>query len=128
MNHDNINNVFASIKNAQTIGALYVYVPHTKNIAQILDVLTNEGYIRYYQKSEKYRLKIALKYDQQTRIPTIRELKGISKPSKRIYYKSIELKQIPWYYTYILATPKGILSNRKALQLNVGGEVLCKIR
>jgi small subunit ribosomal protein S8 len=96
----------------------------------VLEVLKQEGYIRGYSKETLsegiHQLIIELKYYENA--PVIRSLDRISKPGRRVYAKIKDLKPVNnGLGTIVLSTPKGILSDGKARELNVGGEVLCNI-
>ena len=98
--------------------------------ASVLDVLAEEGYIRGYarveQKGEHPEFEIELKYYNGQ--PAIREIKRVSKPGRRVYSP---VKDIPTVANglgvAILSTPKGVMSDSKAREDNVGGEIICNI-
>jgi len=93
-------------------------------------VLQDEGYIRGYTrvelKGEAPQFEIELKYYNGQ--PAIREIERISKPGRRVYSP---VKNIPTVANglgvSILSTPKGVMSDAKAREANVGGEIICSI-
>ena len=96
----------------------------------ILDVLQREGYIRGYSRTDydggKSEIEIELKYFDGK--PVIRNLKRVSKPGRRVYSSVGELPTVAnGLGVAILSTPKGVMSDSRARQENVGGEVLCSI-
>jgi len=94
---------------------------------EILKILKREGFINDFEiikDGAKRKIKISLKYDEEG-IPVITEIGRISKPGRRVY---VEKSQIPWIKNglgiAILSTSKGILTDREARKLGVGGELL----
>lgn len=96
----------------------------------ILDILKDEGFISNFEETvEKNisKVQVQLKYDSYKK-PVITEIDRISKPGKRIYIKAEDVK--PYKSNMgisILSTSKGIMTNKKAMKLNVGGEVICNV-
>jgi len=127
---DPIADMLTRIRNAQAVKKETVVFPYSKIKWEILDVLSKNGYIKGLDKTNKKNKKfveIILKYDEE-KTPKISELKRVSKPSRRIY---VHAKDI-WFFKKglgikVLSTPKGILSDKEAKKLNVGGEVLLEI-
>jgi small subunit ribosomal protein S8 len=117
------------IRNAQERKRPKVVSPNSKLRARVLDVMIEEGYIRGYaevDKDGKSELEIELKYYNGEGV--IKEIKRVSKPGRRVYSG---FKSIPSIANglgiAILSTPKGIMSDSKAREEKVGGEVLCNI-
>lgn len=128
---DNIADMLTRIRNAQKSKMISMSVPHSKMKCAILDVLREEGYIKSYEVTNVAlnidEIEVGLKYSAQGK-PVIQEIKRVSKPGKRAYSSASAMKG---YYNgmgiYILSTPKGVLSDREARRLGVGGEVICKV-
>jgi small subunit ribosomal protein S8 len=128
--NDPLGDMLTRIRNAQQRGKSTVRTPASKLRAWVLDVLSNEGYIRGYEKvtsaSGHPELEISLKYYEGT--PVIRELKRISTPGRRVY---MGVKEIPSVRSglgvSIVSTPKGVMSDAAARAAHVGGEVLCTV-
>lgn len=127
---DPIADMLTRLRNAIKAEHLKVDVPSSKIKVAIAKILKDEGFIKNYKMIEDNKqkvLRIYLKYSEENQ-PAILELKRISKPGRRIYSKAEELK--PIYNNigiWILSTPKGVLTNKAAKKLNVGGEVICEI-
>ena len=127
---DPIADMLTRIRNAGKAKLNSVDIPGSKLKVELAKILKNEGYIRNYKfiKDEKQGiLKVYLKYDQgQT--SSIYSLKRVSKPSRRAYVKSKDVK--PVYNGLgiaILSTSRGMMTDRQARKENIGGEVLCTI-
>ena len=127
---DPLGDMLTRIRNGQKARKSSVVSPASRLRANVLEVLKQEGYIRGYS-SEKIsegieQLTIELKYYENQ--PVIRNLDRVSKPGRRVYAKIKDLKPVNnGLGTIVLSTPKGILSDGKARELNVGGEILCNI-
>jgi small subunit ribosomal protein S8 len=131
---DPIADYLTRIRNAQMAGHRVVDIPASKLKKAITEILYEQGYILKYKFEEKTgkggqdNIKIALKYDPLTRKPVIRELGRISKPGLRQYAKADGLpKIINGLGLAIISTSHGVLSDKKARELNVGGEILCYV-
>jgi small subunit ribosomal protein S8 len=104
--------------------------PASKMRARLLDVLTEEGYIRGYHLVEKPgafpEFEVELKYfDGQ---PVIVEISRVSKPGRRVYSGATELPRVMnGLGITIVSTPRGVLSDAEAREQNVGGEVLAEV-
>ncbi len=127
---DPIADMLTRIRNAGRAKFNSVDIPGSKVKNEIAKVLKGEGYIRNYKfiKDNKQGiLRIYLKYDQNQN-SGIYLLERVSKPSRRRYVKSKDIK--PLYQgtgISILSTSKGIMTDKEARQTNVGGEILCNI-
>ncbi len=127
---DPIADMLTRIRNAQAVKKETVVFPYSKIKWEILNVLSKNDYIKGLDKTNKKNKKfieIILKYDEE-KAPKISELRRVSKPSRRVY---VHAKDI-WFFKKglgikVLSTPKGILSDKEAKKLNVGGEVLLEI-
>lgn len=127
MNYD-VADLLTRIRNGQLARKSVVTCRFTGKTKKILDALSREGFIESIElHEEKPRLvKIFLKYFRNT--PVIQEIVCVSKPSRRIYTSSKNLVRFQGGLgTYILTTPKGVLSVNEAIEHNVGGEILCKV-
>jgi small subunit ribosomal protein S8 len=128
--NDPLGDMIARIKNAATRRRSKVLTPASKLRQRVLDVLQSEGYIRGYsvveEPGEFPQFEIELKYyDGQ---PVIAEIARVSTPGRRVYSSIKDLKPIKnGLGISILSTPKGVMSDTAARDLNVGGEVLCRV-
>ena len=128
---DNISDMLTRIRNANMVKHQIVQIPFTKMSLAITEILKNEGYIENFENFEednKEYLLISLKYIGKNRQPVISKLKRVSKPGLRIYTNSKELPTVlDNLGIAIISTSKGVLTNLKAKELGVGGEILCYI-
>ena len=128
--NDPIGDMLTRIRNASLRGKSTVETPASKGRARVLDVLADEGYIRGYEnttgKDGHPAIEISLKYYDGA--PVIREVKRVSKPSRRVY---LGVKDIPVVRqglgVSIVSTSRGVMSDASARANNVGGEVLCTV-
>ena len=130
MINDPLSDMIARIKNAATRGRSKVSTPASKMRARVLDVLSEEGYIRGYQLVQKPgafpEFEIELKYFDGE--PVIAEISRVSKPGRRVYSAITDLKPVKnGLGISILSTSKGVMSDTAARSQNVGGEVLCQV-
>jgi small subunit ribosomal protein S8 len=113
------------------VGHQIVQVPSTKMSLAITEILKEEGYIEdfesYTENNRKYLL-LSLKYMGKSRNPVISKIKRISKPGLRVYSNATKLpKVLDNLGIAIISTSKGVMTNLKAKELGIGGEVLCYI-
>ena len=127
---DPIADMLTRIRNAGKAKFNSVDIPGAKIKIELAKALKNEGYIRNYKfiKDDKQGiLRVYIKYGPQQE-SAIYQLDRISKPSRRVYVKSKDIKSVyNGTGTAILSTSKGVLTDREARKENVGGEVLCTI-
>ncbi|MGI6112588.1 MAG: 30S ribosomal protein S8 [Mahellales bacterium] len=127
---DPIADMLTRIRNALTVKHGVVEVPASNIKKEVAAILYNEGYIKGYEvipDDKQGVIKLTLKYgNNKERV--ISGLKRISKPGLRVYAKKDEIpKVLGGLGIAILSTSKGIMTDKKARQLGVGGEVLCYI-
>jgi small subunit ribosomal protein S8 len=95
------------------------------------EILYNQGYILKYKFEDDNKqglIKIALKYDPQTKQPAIHSLERVSRPGLRSYAKPGEFRRVKnGLGIAIISTSKGVLTDKEAKAQNVGGEVLCYV-
>lgn len=96
----------------------------------IAKILKDEGYIKNYKivdDNKQNVLRVYLKYTEDN-TSSVNLLKRISTPGRRVYIKATDLKPVfNNMGIWILSTPKGVITNKAAKQLNVGGELICEI-
>ena len=128
---DPIADMLTRIRNANTAKHDTVDVPASKMKISIADILLNEGYIAKYDIVEDgmfQTIHITLKYGADKNEKVISGLKRISKPGLRVYASKDELPRVlGGLGTAIISTNEGVITDKKARELNVGGEVLCFI-
>lgn len=127
---DPIGDMLARIRNGLMRHKGIVRCQASKKKKRILDVLVDEGFIRSATEvtgpTGMPELEIALKYFEGQ--PAIRELARVSKPGRRAYYSCAELPMVRnGLGVAIVSTSKGVISDAKAREMNVGGEVLCTV-
>lgn len=126
---DTISNFIIKLKNAGNAGQESVTVPFSKLKFSIAEVLRKEGFIKEIaEKSEKGRPVLVLSLFSENRVPKIKGVKRISKPSKRVYKKAGEIRSVKnGYGALILSTSSGVMTGRQAKVAKLGGEVLFSI-
>nr|YP_010903324.1 ribosomal protein S8 [Hypnea cornuta]WCH55777.1 ribosomal protein S8 [Hypnea cornuta] len=131
MVNDTIADMLTRIRNAHLSKHQIVQVPATKMTRSIIKVLQEEGFIYEFEEiGENLRnyLLISLKYKGKNKEPVITALKRISKPGLRVYANHKELpKVLRGIGIAIISTSKGIMTDKKARNKGLGGEVLCYI-
>ena len=129
MMSDPIADLLVRIKNANAMRHETVEVPTSKTKTAILAVLKKEGFITDYAVSEgvKSVTTVTLKYTENNQ-RVIKGLKRISKPSLHVYAKSEDLpKVLNGLGIAIISTSQGIMTDKQARKLNIGGEVLAYV-
>ena len=126
---DPIADMLTRIRNANTAKHDTVDVPASKMKLAIANILVDEGYIAKYDLVEDGAFKtihITLKYGADKNEKVISGLKRISKPGLRVYANTEDIpKVLGGLGTAIISTKKGVVTDKKARKLGVGGEVLC---
>jgi small subunit ribosomal protein S8 len=131
MVNDTISDFITRIRNAILVRHKIVQTPATKLTIAITNILKIEGFIEDFElfetESNKYLL-IFLKYKDRGRNPSIKFLKRISKPGRRVYVNKNNLPNtIGSFGIAIMSTSNGIMTDKKARLKNTGGEVLLYI-
>src|SRR5687768_4743599 len=129
---DPISDFLTRIRNAVKAQHRVVEIPSSNMKKALTEILYKQGYILSYKFDDKAgpqgTIKIALKYDNVTGIPAIRDLSRVSRPGLRNYKGSKELPRvINGLGTAIISTSKGMMTEKEARRENVGGEVVCFI-
>ena len=128
---DPIADLLTRIRNAGMARHASTRVPHSKIKETIVQILKDEGYIDSFsvdgvQGPEKH-IVVYLKYIDGRRM-VINEIKRISKPGRRVYFPAKELPKVrAGLGVSIVSSSKGVMSDRQARKLNVGGEILCEV-
>jgi len=124
---DPIADMLTRIRNAQMVDKAAVTMPSSKIKVAIAQVLKDEGYIDGFaikSNEGKSQLEIALKYYAGR--PVIERIERVSRPGLRVYKGRDAIPQVMnGLGVAIVTTPKGVMTDRKARQTGVGGEVLC---
>ena len=127
---DPLADMLTRIRNAQMRKKTKVTTPASSFRQHVLDVLQAEGYIRGYSSIEQEgrppEFEIELKYHDGE--PVIRRIERVSRPGRRVYASVRTLPRVAdGLGVSILSTPKGVMSDARARDENVGGEVLCRV-
>jgi small subunit ribosomal protein S8 len=130
MSVDAIGNFLTVIRNGLLVSKRFVIVPHSVVKSRIAEILLQEGFIRDFQVIEdetgKRSLKIYLKYVDGESV--IHEITRVSTPGKRTYRGARSLGHVIGNLGIsILSTNKGVLTDKRARELSVGGEVICTV-
>ena len=127
--NDPISNALTNIRNAILVRKETVDVPASKLTGKILEIFKTQGYIEDFKlmkDNAQGSFKIYLKYSG--RKPAIIGLKRISKPGLRIYAQSDSIPRVlNGLGSAVLSTSKGILDDKQARKIKIGGEILCHI-
>jgi len=128
---DSIGNYLTSIRNAMHAEHKVVRVPSSRMKKEITKVLMDQGYILNYKidnSNTHEKIQIALKYNTITKIPAIRSIERISTPGLRKYSSANSLPRVlNGLGIAIVSTSHGIMTDKKARSMNIGGEVLCYV-
>lgn len=122
---DSVSDALIRIKNGYTANLQSVWVRYSKLIFKLMKLLQDEGYLQDV-KLEDRQILILLKYE--ARKPAITDIKRISKPSLRVYKGVSDLPRVlNGLGVAIISTPKGLMTDREARKLKMGGEVLAYV-
>lgn len=128
---DTISDMLTRIRNANMVKHQIVQINATRMSLAIAEILKEEGYIEdfeNYSEDKKNYLLISLKYTGKSRKPVISKLERVSKPGLRVYSTSKNLPKIlDDLGIAIISTSKGLMTNIKAREFGIGGEVLCYV-
>lgn len=131
MHTDPIADYLTRVRNALGARHKVVEIPSSNVKKQITKILFEKGYILNYKfvnEGPQGVIKIALKYNQADKVPAIRDIQRVSKPGLRKYSGSNDLPRIlNGLGVAIVSTSRGLMTDKEARQLNVGGEVLCYV-
>ena len=125
---DPIADMLTRIRNAKAMRHQTVEMPNSKLKQAILEVMKNEGYIESYKSTEDVKsiLTVTLKYTNNQSVIT--GLKIVSKPGLKVYAKADELpKVLNGLGIAIISTSQGVMTDKQARKLNIGGEVLAYV-
>lgn len=128
---DPIADFLTRIRNAQMANHRMVEIPASNLKKRLTEILYEKGYILKYKFEDDNKqgvIKIALKYDPNTKQPAIASLERISRPGLRQYAKPADFKRVMnGLGIAIVSTSKGVMTDKEAKAQNVGGEILCHI-
>lgn len=128
---DPISDYLTRIRNASRAGHRVVEIPASNLKKEMTKILFDQGYILSYKFEDdnlQGKIKIALKYDKNTKEPVIKKIRRISKPGLRKYASSDQMPRIlNGLGIALVSTSHGVMTSKQAKRDNVGGEVLCYV-
>ena len=129
---DPIADYLTRIRNAVMANHRVVEIPASNLKKDITRILFEKGYILNFkfldEEGPQGIIKIALKYNPETKVPAIKGLQRASRPGLRKYSSSTELPRVlNGLGVSIISTSQGVMTDKEAKKLNVGGEVLCYV-
>ncbi|MFN5911591.1 MAG: 30S ribosomal protein S8 [Bacteroidota bacterium] len=131
MTTDPIADFLTRIRNASSAGLKMVEIPGSNVKRAMTQILFDQGYIanfKFEEDSKQGVIKIALKYNPSTKVPAITKIQRASRPGLRKYSGSDGMPRVlNGLGIAIVSTSKGVITDKEARKLNVGGEVLCYV-
>jgi len=129
---DPIADYLTRVRNAISAKHRVVDIPASGLKKEMTKLLKDKGYILNYKFEDEVgyqgNIKIALKYNPETKLSAIKALERISKPGLRTYCDSTNIPRVlNGLGIAIISTSKGVITDKEARELNVGGEVLCYV-
>ena len=128
---DPIADFLTRVRNAYSAGNRIVEIPSSRMKVALTKILCEKGYILSYKVVEgtpSSTIKIALKYHPQTKQAAIKKIVRVSKPGLRKYTDVADMPRVlNGLGIAILSTSKGVITDKEAKELNVGGEVVCYV-
>jgi small subunit ribosomal protein S8 len=128
---DPIADYLTRIRNANAARLKMVEIPASNTKKAITAILFDQGYIANYKFEDDEKqgvIKIALKYNQSTKVPAITKIERASRPGLRKYASAADMPRVlNGLGIAIVSTSKGVITDKEARKENVGGEVLCYV-
>ena len=127
---DTVSNTLTSIRNAVRMGVPFVEFPSTKIRVLILSALKRSGFVWDFDVIDRDAvalIRVALKYDEAGN-SAISEIRSVSKPGNRVYCGVARFRPVvQGLGVSLLSTSKGVLTDKEAKEMCVGGEVICNV-
>ena len=127
---DPISDLLTRIRNAQQARHETTLIPYSKLKESVVQAMAREGFIRGHEvvgEGARKQLVVALKYVGRKQ-PVISGLKRVSRPGRRVYCGVKDLaSHRPGMGAALISTPRGVMTERQALEAKLGGEILCQI-
>ena len=125
---DPIADFLTRVRNAQKAAHADVRIPYSRAKAAICRVLEQEGYIRGYSRSEGDQPDLQVELGYRNGVPVIEELHRVSRPGLRVYRRHADLPRVRGGLgVAVVSTSRGVMADRAARELGIGGEVLCTV-
>ncbi|KKL22702.1 hypothetical protein LCGC14_2432790 [marine sediment metagenome] len=126
---DPIADYLTRVRNAILAKHEVVEIPGSNMKKDITKILYDKGYIlgyKFEEDTKQGKIRIALKYHPETKVPAIKSIKRVSSPGLRKYANARELPRVlNGLGVAILSTSQGVMTDKEARKMNIGGEVLC---
>ena len=120
-----LSNFLSNLQNHSMTKQLVMRHKKTKIIVHLLELFVQQGLIRGYRLLPQQQLLVYLKYNQNK--PFLGKIQILSKPGRRLYVKNAWFNNNAKIGLYIVSTSSGFLTHTQAKQLNVGGELICRV-
>ena len=131
MNTDPIADFLTRIRNASSAGSKIVEIPGSNVKRAMTEILFDQGFILNYKFEDDDKqgiIKIALKYNQSTKVPAITKIQRASRPGLRKYSGSSTMPRVlNGLGIAIVSTSRGLITDKEARKQNIGGEILCYV-
>lgn len=126
---DPIADMIIRVKNAFLASKATVEIPHSKMKEALAKILVAEGYVETFEvKATAPQKTIEIKLKYIGKVPAITEVRRLSKPGRRMYATVNDIpRALGGYGVTIVSTSKGVITDKDARKMNVGGELLCQI-
>jgi len=130
MQTDPVGDMLTVVRNGYTAGKKVITISHSGLKEDVLNILKDEGYIEDVEivaKQDRSMIMATLRYVEQKK-PALERIRRVSKPGRRVY---VQNKKIPFvrngYGVSIISTSRGVMTDRKAREQGVGGEIICEL-
>ena len=131
MNTDPIADYLTRIRNAQMAGHKVVAIPASNMKKEMTRILFDKGYILNYKfvdEGPQGTIKVALRYDAKTRKPAISNVQRVSRPGLRRYAGADDLPRVlNGLGVCIISTSRGLMTDKEARKMKIGGELICTV-
>ena len=125
---DPIADMLTRLRNAAAVGKEDVVVPLSRVKFEIAKILEKEGYLATVEKSDAHHGQLKLKVMFTPEGPTLRNVKRVSKPGRRVYAPKAELPRVlNDYGIAVVSTSAGLMTNKEARKRGLGGEIICEV-
>ncbi len=129
MNTDPISDMLTRIRNAQAVKKAELVLPYSRVKYGIAKILEKEGFVERVKQTTEAKfpmIQIVLKYPNG--IPAIQSIQRVSRPGRRVYTKSLDLKNVLSGLGFsVISTSNGLMTNKEAHARHLGGEVVCEV-
>ncbi len=132
MSVDRLSNMVSSIKNASMASREFIEIPHSNVCEEVAKVLKNSGFLKevkvFKEKGKSFKmLRLDIAYEEDG-TPKISDIQRVSRPGRRIYRNSSEIRPVAGGYgVAIVSTSRGLVKDFTARNKKLGGEVICKV-